>query len=476
MTTNRLRTITTILLMIMAASWTQAQQVWTLRQCIDHAYNNNLRVSSADISVSQSEVALTRARHSRYPNLNASTGLNLNFGRTIDPTTNDFITQSFLSNNINLNTGVTLYNGGAINNTIRQSQALLLAATHDKDQTRKDIALQVAQAFLNILFAQENLTLTQQQLGLSQDQLAQTQKLVDAGARPANEVLDIEAQIAVNEQNIVGNENALDLAYLNLKQLLRLDPSEEIRIDAPTGVKPTLDPDRVSFEELYSRALETQSFVKAGEMRLEGAKYSEKIAKAGILPTVGLGANLGTNYNNRAQQVDGFTDFVNYQDLEIDGQTITVGFPSRVPNTKDQPYIDQLDQNLSYGVGMQVSVPIYNRYNNKANIENAKLNTQLQENQLLQQKDNLKVTIQQAHADAKAAKRRSAAAEKSYAAANRALANAQKRYDLGTINPIEYVTVKNQSDNAQINALIARYDYIFKTKVLDFYLGNDLGL
>lgn len=465
-----------ILLIIGCVQLCSAQQEWSLQRCIQHAYDHNITIQNASLQAQGQSISLTQAQHARYPNLNANTGAFLNFGRTVDPTTNDFVQQSFLSNNIGLNANVTLYNGGRISNTIKQAEVLQAAALNDLDQAKNDIALNIANAYLNILFAKENLAISQQQLSLSQEQLALTSKLVEAGARPANEVLDIEAQIAINEQTLVDRENAITLAELNLKQLLRLEPDVEMDLDTPDDLVVTLDPDAVTFDEMYNQALASQAFVQAGQQRVEAARLGEKIAQSALIPTLGGGGSLQTNYINQGRRVVDTRDIVVEQDIVINNMPVTVGFPQEIPILEENPYFNQLDENLSYGFGLQLNIPIYNRYNGKAQIEQAQVNTMLQDNQLTQLKDNLKITVQQVLADARTGKRRYEATQKSLSAAMLAFDNATLRYDLGAINPIEYVTSKNQLENAQVNEVIAKYQYLFATKTLDFYLGNPLTL
>lgn len=452
------------------------QQEWSLQRCVQHAYEHNITILNAGLQVENQRIALTTAKHGRYPNLNANTGAALNFGRTVDPTTNDFVQQSFLSNNIGLSTNVTLYNGGSISNSIKRAELLQSASKLDLDQSKTDIALQIANSYLNVLFAQENLEISKQQLALSQEQLSQTRVLVEAGARPENEVLDIEAQIALNEQTLVDRENAVMITSLNLKQLLRLEPDVEMLLVAPDKINITLDPDAVTFTELYEQAIQTQAFVSAGEKRVQAARISEKIAKASMMPSLGAGASLQSNYIDAGKRVVDTRQVTVEQELQINDVPVTVGFPQEIPVLEDNPYFSQMDQNLSYGFGLQLSVPIYNRYTGRAQVEQAEVSTMLQDNQLIQLKDNLKITVQQALADARAAKRRYQATKKSLLAATLAFDNATIRYDLGAINPIEYVTSKNQLENAQVNEVIAKYQYLFATKTLDFYLGNPLTL
>ena len=470
-------TLTIVVLIVFGLNAQPSDNVktYTLRECVDLALQNNLNVRDAYIGEEAAAIALKRARHARYPSLNANSQVSLNFGRTVDPTTNDFVTSSFLSNNIGLNTGVTLFNAGNISNSIGQAKLDYQTATLDRDQMTRDVALLVTQNFLNVLFAKENHEINKQQLVLSKAQLEQIQKFIDAGVRPINEKLDIEAQIARNEQNLITTENAIIVNKLALKQLMRIDVSVDMDIEVPEGVNTTLDPDKLSFDEVYKMAIKTQPSIQASQNRIESARIGKRIAKSSLFPSVTLGGSLNTNYIDVGRRIIGSETIPFSQDILIGGQTVPVTFFQDVPILEDNPYFNQLDENLSYGFGLGITVPIYNNYQTKAAIQQAELNILRQENDAKRTEDNLKTNVQQALADAQAAKRALQAAMKSEEASGLAFENAKQRYELGAINPIDFTTSQNTYQTAQTNALIARYDYIFRIKVLDFYLGNQLN-
>lgn len=453
-----------------------AQDVWNLERCINHAMENNIDIRQSKIAIEQANISQTRAKHSRYPSLNANSNLGLNFGRTIDPTNNDFITQSFLSHSYGLSTGVTLFNSGRINNTIKQAGIDKQAAQYNMQQAERDIALFVASTYLNVLFAQENLINTQNQLAVTQEQYNQVRKLIDAGVRPENEILDIDAQIALSEQNIITQKNAITIAMTSLKQILMLDPDYEMILDKPKDVDIISDADVITFNEIYTSALQNQAGIRAAELNMESAIIGEQIAKSALYPSVSLGGNLGTTFSNQAKTLDGGEFVINDQTIFIDDMPVTVGFESFNPNFVNTPYLDQLDQNLSYGFGLGVQIPIYNNYSVKSNIELAKLNTINNSLQIERQKNTLKTNVQQALVDAQAASKSYNAAKKSRDAQKAAFANTQKRYELGAINSFDYVNARNLLDNAEINLIISKYDYLFKAKVVDFYMGRPITL
>lgn len=465
-----------ILLFILFSVASQAQEEWSLLRCIDHAIENNLLIKQGEIGVDFAKVDETQSLHNRYPNLSFSSSLNSNFGRSTDPITNTNVTQNFISNNVSLSSGVVIFNGFRISNSIKRSKIDTEASKNDLEQTKRDISLNVANNYLSVLFADENLAIANSQLATSKEQLVQTQRLIDAGVRPANEALDILAQIANNEQIVIGAENSKEIALLGLKQLLRLDPDVSMTLIAPTDINIESDPDVLTFTEVYNSATKAQFSIRAADLRVESANLGEKIAKAGLLPSLSFGASIGSNYSNKGRRVTDtfatrFDEPVYFNDvpgfLGRDG----VGF-----NTENNPYLSQLDDNLSYGFGLSLNYPIYSNLTNKLGVERAKLTTLNLENQSEQVKDALKTTVQQALADARASKRKYNATQKSEDAQRASFNNAEKKFNAGTINTFEYVSIKNGLLEAEVNAVLAKYEYLFNMKVLDFYMGKTINI
>ncbi|MDF1695728.1 MAG: TolC family protein [Saprospiraceae bacterium] len=465
-----------ILLLLFFATASIAQKEWSLERCILHAIENNLLVKQSEINVDFAKINEKQAKHGRYPNLSLSTNLNSNFGRSTDPITNTNVTQNFISNGISMSSGVTLFNGFRIANSIKQSAADVTAGEYDLEQIKRDISLNVANNFLSVLFADENLAIAKTQLSTSEEQLKQTQQLINAGVRPANEALDILAQIANNEQLVIAAENSKQIALLGLKQLLRLEPDVSMILTTPSNIAVESDPDVLNFTEVYTSALRNQYDIKAADKRIESARLGEKIAKSALYPNISFFGSLGSNYSNRGLRVDEIVVERINQTVYIDGLEVEIGTDQNVPILSDNPYVNQLDENLSYGFGLGINYPIYSNYTNKAGIERAKLNIINAQTQSEQAKDLLKTTVQQALADAKASKRKLNAAERSRDAQNASFNNAEKRFNAGAINTFEYVTIKNALLEAEVNAVLSKYEYLFAMKVLDFYMGKPIKI
>lgn len=454
-----------------------AQESWDIEKCINYAWEHSLNVQQGMYGIKGAEINQIQSKHQQYPSLSGNTNVGLFFGRSIDETTNDFSTESILTSNYGLNTGVLLWNGGRIKNGIKQSELDLEASKYDVEQIKRDIALTVGTAYLNALFAEENLSNAQNSLALTEEQLAQIDKLIAAGSRPRNDRLDIVAQLSNDEQQIVAAENNVSITMLGLKQLMNLDVRTDISIVAPPeNILIQTDPDLLSFTEVYESALRNQPNIQAGESRLKAAELGIDIAKSQKLPTIGANGQIGTRHSNKAITANGFESITNSASVLINDEPATISTQANIPIFEDQKYFNQLDQNLNYGIGLGANIPIFDNYSSKASVERAKLNVLNTQNQNDQLYQNLRTNVQQVLSDARAAKRALAAAEKTVEARQAAFDNAEKRFQLGAINTFEYVNAKNQFDVSNINYIIAKYDYLFRSKIVDFYMGKMITL
>ena len=345
-----------------------------------------------------------------------------------------------------MNANATIYNGGAITNTIKRSQHDLVAAREDANTQFQNIALQMASAYLNILLAKEQVTIAQRAIDQTQEQLTIIDKRIDAGTIPKVDRLDILAQIARNEQTLIQAENSVEINYLTLKNILELEPDYDLEIIMPENLMEVQENvDVMNLSTVFNQAMNTQASIKASEARMKSAELGVPIAKADLLPSAVLFAGMDSRYAN----------------------------PSLFPA---DPYFTQLDDNFGQNIGIQINIPIYNRHQTSINIERARLDIINAEVQNKQAKQQLKADVQTAIANARAARLELAASQRSSEAAKAAFDNAQKSYDLGVINTLELTTAKTNLDTAELNVARAKYDYIFRLKIIDFYMGKDLNL
>lgn len=465
------------LMLFSASSSLFAQEAWSLQRCIGFALEQNLTIKQAQANVKTAQLSESQAKAMRLPGINANSNLGEQFGRTIDPTTNAFVNSGITFNSINLNANLPIYSGGQVNHSIQQAKYESKAAEADLSQATNTLALQVASAYLNILLSDEQLNNARNQAELSRIQLANTEKLIAAGNLPAADRYNVEAQIARDEQNVVNAENSLDLAYLAIKQLMQMEPDVPMVIERPAILVPSVDYGAMTLSQVYAIAGGTQPNVAASELRIKSAEKGISIARSAYFPTVALFGNISSNYSSQFKTFEATgNQVVQEQTVIIQGNPVTVGFPQPEYITKDKPYFDQLNETFGQGIGLNVSVPIYQNGRSRLSVERARLgllNAQLQNNQIRQQ---LKNDIQAALSNVKAGKKQLDAAQKTYDASLTAFNNMEKRHAIGAINTLELNTSRSNLDIAANNLTVARYNYLFRIKILEFYLGKPLLL
>lgn len=473
-----------LLLLIGSLNTLWAQDTWTLERAVRYALDNNLQVQQAGYGVRSAELDLRQDQFSRLPNINGSVSAGIQFGRTIDPTTNTFDNERIGFNSYNISVGAPLFQGGFINKSIQQSTLNLEAARLDVEDTERSVALLVASSYLNVLLASEQLNNANYRLALSREQLQQTQRLIRAGSLPVNDSLELIAQIAQDEQTLIEIQNQIDINTLQLKQLLQLDAAAPFQIaqpDVEVGEEAFIR--NYTLEEVYRVAINNQPNVRAGELRVESARLGEELARTAFYPTLNVFGSLSTNYSSIAK------DFTNPDQTNvelvlsdpvpvvIDGRDATLStFDLNGLVFPNLPYFDQLERNFGQSVGLSLQVPIFTQGRNRFNVQRAQLatlNNQVQFEQIRQQ---LRTDIQQAIASYRAGRESYLAAGRAVRAAEAAFQNMQRRYDLGAANTLELTTAANRLDQARTELTRAKYQLLFNQKVVQFYLGEEIKL
>ncbi len=462
---------------VVASFQMNGQEEWDLKRCIEYAVANSIDVFQSDLSIKDAEVATKLSESQRYPNVNMSSNAFVNFGRSLDPTTDAFVTSTFFSNGYSVNTGVLLFDGGRIKNSIKQNQWLEKVSLADKDGMINLLTLDVVRAYFEILFAKDAHDNAAIQLKTITDQIDQMEKMVQAGSRARFEIYDLEAQQATIEQDLTLAQNRIDLGFLDLKGLLNLPSDFDMDI-----VKPPVDQDVftnidvITLDEAYQKALIFQPESRRLDYQIESAQLGVEVAKSAYYPSVSFGGSLSTNFSNQAKEVDGFSDIAFNTDVLINGTPSVITATQSIPMLVNTPYFRQLDNNFSYGFGVNISVPIYNNYTVQGSEERAMLSLQNFQAERDKNRIQLKNQMMQLLTDARAAKRSLEAADKTLRAREVAFENAEKRFNLGAINSYEYISIQDQLNTAQINQIIAKYDYMLKVKILDYYQGYSVDL
>lgn len=464
---------------ILVATLSHAQETWSLERCVRHALDNSLTVRNAELGEQFSLVNAKQVRQERFPSLNAGAGAGLNFGRIINPATNNFETENSLFSNVGLDAGMMLFQGGFINNSIKQANLDLDASRQDIQQTKNNLALQVALSYLSVLFAEENLLNATDRLALTKSQLDQIDKMITAGTRPENERYDVLAQIALDEQAIVGFENDREVNLLNLKQLMLLEPDYPLQLEKPEISLEGMEAfENYSLATVNSAALASQPQINAQRLRIQSALLSEELARSSLMPRLSLGGSIGTNYSDLAKTPLGYqTVRVLTPGVYINGESALFEIDQlSVTEFENTPLFDQFDNNIGYGFSVNLSIPIYNNSAGRAGVSRAKLTTIQAQNSDEQIHQTLKTDIQNALASARSARESLNASERAFTAAEIAYNNADRRFALGTINNYDLISARNRLDSARVNRTIAKYDYLFRAKVIEYYLGRGLTL
>jgi outer membrane protein len=448
----------------------QDTEIMDLKKCVTYALQNNLQLKQAELNIRQGELSEKQARWAISPTANASLRHGGNFGRSIDFTSYQYVNQATHASQFSINIGQPIYNGMQIKNRVRQTIVDVQAVEKDAAQIKDNIALAVAQAYLSILLTEEQIAVLKEQVKMSEAQLDQTNKLIKAGNLPENNRFDLEAQIARNEQAVVSAENALEMAYMNLKVLMNMDPSKDIRVQKIEVQVPEIGQAN-SVEEVYNEAGSRMPNLLAARLREQSAEMGIRIAKGALQPSVSAYGSVFTNFSSAAKDRT-FEQQTQTVNLDLFGISVPVGFPITIPVEGGTiPYFKQIQNNVYSNVGINVNVPIFNGFQTRIAIERAELAVKIAKMNTLTIQNQLKTDIQRAINDVRAAEKSYNVAEKSLKATKASADNTKKRFEMGVVNSFEMVSVQNMLISAESSLLQAKYDFIFKLKVLDYYKG-----
>ncbi len=464
----------------------QEGNVWTIQECVDYAFSNNLDVRRAELNRSVEEEYLVQTKHGRYPTLNFNLYQGWNWGRTIDPTTNTFTTNRFSSNGFSGNSNIILFNGMQQVHSVKQNEKSVEASLYELEKAKNDVTLNVVAGYLEIIFTKELLANAEYQLETTKAQLERTEKLVNSGSLPKSNLLDLQAQQASNEVAMINAQNNVQLALLRLKQFLQIPASEPFDIVIPEFDETKLVMVEENAEEVYSNAELTMPEVKGADLRVESAMLNERVASSGAYPILSMNLNVSTNYSN-TRDVDN-RRFATGDSIDVQGPIgylandptqEVISFPTTIPEFRfvdGYPVFDQWSDNISYGFGFNLRIPIINGHQVRTNKQIAKIQKERAEVNAQETRNVLRRTIETSYNDAQAALKTYVAAEKQVEALEESFRATERRYQSRASNYTEYQVANNNLFAAKSDLVRAKYDYIFKLKILDFYMGNPITL
>lgn len=427
------RIILVALCLLTIAALTAEARQWTLRECIDYARTNNIQVQNAQLNQAAAEETLLQAQASRFPTLNASSSQNISLSNGIEP---------YYSGNYAIQSGITLFNGGRITNSIRQAEINALAGEYDIDAARNNIEVSVTQAYLNILYAKESVTTSQNNVESARAQWERAKSMYEEGSISLSEYAQMESQYSSDVYQLTVNESSLAQATLNLKQLLELGLNEDFSVFYPELGDENVVAALPSVAQVYSVAEEILPDMKSGRLGIEAAKLNEEIASASGIPSVSASASMSTR---------------NIYNLS-------------------RSFTDQLSDNLGGGVGLTLSIPIINGRSVKTNKAKARIQTQQASLNYASSQKNLLSTLEGLYQDVLSAQSRYQAAQKKLQSAELSYNLANEKYNEGMVNPVELLTEKNTYLAAQQELLQAKYQAILCRQLLNFYQGIPIEL
>jgi outer membrane protein len=478
--------LTLFLCLALLSAKSYCQDKWDLKRCVEFAIANNISVRQSDIDARTAELTYNQSKSAQYGNASGSTQLGLNFGRSIDPTTNLFTTSQSLYQGINLQGSITLFNWFTLRRAVESNRYYYQAQTVNIDKVKNDITLNVAAAYLQALLSREQVSLGSTKLELTQHQLNNTKKLVEAGSVPELNAAELEAQFATDTAALINAQETYDINVLQLKAILNLDAAAAFELDTPPveaiPVEPIaeLQPDIV-----YAIAVGTFPQQKMNDLRILSAEKNVQYFRGQLYPSLFAYGSLGDNFANdlRGVNVIQGADAVTSLYALNGGAQYEVYQPTYSQEFVHQPlgkvftgYGTQLSDNFRQQVGIQLSVPIFNGNAARINYKKAKLNVQTANLQKQSDLLTLKQNIYQAYYNAVASFEKFQAGKTAVGTAERSFDLSTKRYNIGLLNTIDYLTNQNNLFTARINQLSAQYDYVFRMKVLEYYKGLGIKL
>ena len=450
-----------------------AQDKWTLEKCVNYAIENNIQLKQADLNVRVSKGVFTQSKMQILPNLNANANQQYSFGRSIDPYTYEFSDNNIKSNNFSISSSINLFNGLQTINTIRQNNINLLSGIQDVEKLKNDIALNIAAAFLQILYNEDIYDVAILQKDITTQQVTRTEKLVEAGSLAKGNLLEAEAQLATEELKVINAENQLNMSYLNLKQKLDLDTVENFKIDKPQISNPEEKVYLPSVNQVYSEAITNLPQIKSAEFKVRSSEIGLSIARGKISPRLTMTGSYGTGYSS-SRMLGKYVPTTVEIGKTASGESVFSTYSEYFP--EDYPFNDQIKDNASTSLSFGLSIPIFNNWYVNSGISNAKISLLNSEYNLELARKQLFKEIQQAHADANAALNKFFASKKAKISIEESFNYTQQKFDVGLVSNLDYNIAKNNLAKAKSDMLQAKYDFIFKTKILDFYRGNQIKL
>ncbi|SDG49505.1 outer membrane protein [Chitinophaga filiformis] len=461
----------------------KAQDTWTLQRSVDYALANNISIKQQDVQKRFAALTYQQSKLAQIPTLSTGVQATYGSGRNIDPYTNTIITQSYFNLGAGVSANVNIFNWFYRRNLIAANSYEAQAQNRYLERAKNNVAFNIAAAFLQILLNMEQVHISELQVKLTASQLENTKKLVIAGSKPESDQADLETKLANDSVNLITAQNNVIMSTLEMKAYLNLGFDVPYVPQIPGDVTSIPIPrlDEVDPEMVFSAAQTNNPGIKGDLLRIKSQERTLASQKGLLYPSLSASGNLNTSYANSAknQVITGYTPYSqDIGEVAIGGTTYTVKANGQTPSYKlvTIPFSDQINNNFRQSVGLSLNIPILNGWQQRTAVKQARLNIETQKLTLDQDLQQLRRDIYTAHANAMAAIQKFSAASKGVESSQRAYDFATKRFDLGLMNTIDYITTQNNLFRAQIDKVSAQYEYIFRMKLLEFYRDQKVSL
>ncbi|MCK5905940.1 MAG: TolC family protein [Flavobacteriales bacterium] len=460
------------LLLIGVTGTLQAQRKYSLEECIVYARENNLTVKKSELNLEMSEDQKSSQFGNFLPDFNLNTAYSYNNGFSIDPTTNRVLNNESNSLAFNATSQWNIFTGLSNLNSYRKAKFDLLSARYNLEQMKDNISLQVANAYLEIVLNKEFLKVAEDQVALSLKEVDRMQRFVDAGQKTKGDLYESQATLANDEQQHVAVENNLVLSMLALTQLLQIEYNKDFDILEEDFPIPSLGMMEKSNDEVYEKALKTQYLIQSYENQIFSAQKDLSIAKGSYSPSLSLVYQFSSRFlleKNRAV-ITGSTQQVPIGYVGSTGEVVVTDMAAN--GSERYPFWDQMNDGKNHYVGLNLRIPLFNRFNNRTSVRIKRLQLQQAELEMEIEKNKLRQSIEKAQADANAALKTFKSGEKALESIEEAFKYAQQKRDVGSISEYDYNQSRTRFVKAQSTMLQSKYDFIFKVKILEYYFGE----
>lgn len=448
------------------------ERTFTLQQTIDTALKNNILVKQAGVNNEIAAINLQQAKYNILPSLGGNFSYGFNQGRNVDPLTNNFINQQLYSSNVGLGTSVVLYNGLQLQNRIKQNKTNKEVAAENLQYSKDELVFKILQGYLQMLSSRELVKISASQLDVTKNQVARMAILLKEGVVGRYQYTDLQGQLANEQINKLEANKSLEVAKLNLCQLMNIEyDSTIVFVDSGND---TISKYNKSADDIYQSALQNFTLLKAGKLQVKSAEQEVKIARGAFAPTISLDGNIGSSYSSLAQKLQptSITETATGNYVTINGVKQPVFTSQQNYNFSKSGYFNQINNNLGNFAGINISIPIFNRFQTKSNVTLARkalVNQQYEREKLQQQ---IRQQIEQAYLDMNTSYERWNLLQSQVTSFTESFRAATIRYENGTINSVEYLLVKGNLDKAMINLVVGKYQYLYDVKLLDYYQGD----